>query len=439
MHLFARIIMTIKKIKEIIEDRIEPTAWEIRRLRRKSHQRYLIFTDQEALRAVESEKFLVTLYKQIQKGDGVALGESTVAVGEGDDLRERIEAAWDMAGLVANPVFRLPEKGLAYGNVTALDGELREHPLFYLDQIRDDLIKTPIPGVQVSSAEIFLDFKEEEIRNSNGLEVSREESEVLVEVVLLAEQGGGFGGESWCWKQSRFLAHLSLRAEMEKYARFARESQEASLPVSGAFPVVFSEEALDTLFNYFVMQSSGGARFQGWSRMEIGAPVIGELRGEALTLISNPELPGLLKTRAFDTQGLPVQPVAVIRENVFRQRTNNKRYADYLGEPATGDFANVEVGPGLKSTAELLGAGPCYHLLRFSTFEPNPITGAFSGEIRTGYFLKDGKVRPVKGGSVSGVISEAFREAYFSREVTRRAAYSGPEAVRLEGLEIAGK
>jgi PmbA protein len=173
--------------------------------------------------------------------------------------------------------------------------------------------------------------------------------------------------------------------------------------------------------------------------MEIGGPVVLDLRGEALTLTSNPALAGLMKTRAFDAQGLPVQSVAVIRENVFRQRTNNKRYADYLGEPATGDFANVEVAPGLKSTAELLGDGPCYHLLRFSTFEPNPITGAFSGEIRTGYLLQDGQVRPVKGGSVSGVIAEAFREAYFSKETTQRAAYLGPEAVRLEKLEIAGE
>ena len=431
--------MTIKKIKELIENRIRPTAWEIRRVRKKSYQRYLIFADQEALREVESEKFLVTLYQEYQKGEGAVLGESTVAVEEGDDLRERIEAAWEMAALVANPVFRLPDRGLTYGAVDALDRELKEHPLFYLDKVRDDLIKTPLPGVKLSSAEIFLDFKEEEFLNSNGLELGREESELLVETVLLAEQGAGYGGESGCWKQGRFYDQLGLREEIEKYARFAREAQTATLPVAGAFPVVFSEEALDTLFNYFILQSSGGARFQGWSRMEIGAPVISDLRGEALTLASNPTVPGLMKTRSFDTQGLPLQPVPVVRENVFRQRTCNKRYADYLGEPATGDFANVEVAPGLKSTAELLGAGPCYHLLRFSTFEPNPVTGAFSGEIRTGYLLQDGKVQPVKGGSVSGMISEAFREAHFSKEITRRAAYSGPEAVRLERVEIAGE
>ncbi|MCU0580276.1 MAG: hypothetical protein MUF69_12160, partial [Desulfobacterota bacterium] len=75
--------MTIKKIKDVIADRIQPTAWEIRRLRKKSYQRYLIFSDQEALRVVESEKFLVTLYKQYQQGERTVLGESTVAVAAG--------------------------------------------------------------------------------------------------------------------------------------------------------------------------------------------------------------------------------------------------------------------------------------------------------------------------------------------------------------------
>ena len=431
--------MTLKKIREIIEDRIQPSSWEIRRLRKKSFQRYLIFNDQESLRVVEREKFIVTLYKEYEQNGRKVLGESTVAVEEGDEVRERLEAAWELAALVANPVFRLPAQGLSYAPVQSLDGELKEHPLFYLDKIRDELIKTPLDGVQLSSAEVFLDFQEVEIFNSNGLEQGREESEILVEFVLLAEEGNAFGGESWGWKQGRFYDPLKVGDQIRKYARFAREAQSARLPRGGTFPVVFSEEALDTLFNFFVLQSSGGARFQGWSQMEVGRPVMAELRGEKLTLTSNPGLPGFLKTRAFDDNGLPPQKVEVIGENIFRQRTNNQRYADYLQETATGDFANLEVAPGTRSFSELLEAAPGYHLLRFSTFEPNPITGAFSGEIRTGYYNRAGESIPIKGGSVSGIVQQAFQEAYFSRELTERAAYRGPAAVRLERVEIAGE
>jgi PmbA protein len=78
-------------------------------------------------------------------------------------------------------------------------------------------------------------------------------------------------------------------------------------------------------------------------------------------------------------------------------------------------------------------------LKRFSTFEPNPITGAFSGEIRTGYFWKNGRKRPIKGGSVSGTMQEAFKAAFFSREMIQRESYLGPEAVRVDNLDISGR
>ncbi len=431
--------MNVKSIKEIIEDRIQPHSWEIRRLRNKSFQRYLIFKEQESQRVVENEKFLVTLYKNYEQDGRKVLGESTLALSEGDDLREKLSAAWEMAGLVANPVFALPDKGLVYQPVQSVDPEIKEHPYFHLDKIRDDLVRTPLDRVKLSSAEIFLELKEFEIVNSLGLEQAREESEILVEFVLLAEKGAGFGGESWGWKQGRNYADMRLGDALQKYARFALESQEAVLPPSGVYPVVFSEESLDTLFNFFVLQASGPARFQGWSRLELDQPVLPEIKGEALSLASNPSILGLLKTRSFDDQGLPLSPVDVIRENIFRSRLNSKRYADYLQEPATGGMANLQVAPGPRGFQELLEDGPVFHLLRFSTFEPNPITGAFSGEIRTGYLIEGGIVTPIKGGSVSGVMDQAFQEAYFSKEITRRAAYLGPKAVRLEGLDIAGE
>ena len=431
--------MNAKQIQTSLAGLSDLSAWEIRRLRKKSFQRYLIFNEQESQRVVENEKFLVTLYKKYEKDGQEVLGESTLSLSEGDDLREKLSAAWEMAGLVANPVFALPEKGLAYQPVQTVDPEIKEHPFHYLDRIRDDLVMAPLDRVRLSSAEIFLELKEFEIMNSLGLELSREENEILVEFVLLAEKGAGFGGESWGWKQGRNYSDLRLGDELQKYARFALESQEAVIPRSGAYPVVFSEESLDTLFNFFMLQSSGPARFQGWSRLELDQPVLPEIKGEPLTLSSNPFIPGLLKTRSFDDQGLPLNRVEIIRENIFRRRMNSKRYADYLQEPATGGATNLEVAPGQKSFQELLKGGPVFHLLRFSTFEPNPITGAFSGEIRTGYFLEDGRATPIKGGSVSGVMQQAFQEAYFSREITRRAAYLGPEAVRLEGLDIAGE
>ena len=431
--------MDMKQIRKEIEKLTGLSAWEIRRHRKKSLQRYLIFDQMESQRQVETEKFGVSLYT-IRDQEGLkVLGESSLVLSEGDDIPERILTAFEMAGLIANPVFTLPGKGLIYEEVGIQDPDLRDQPLSYLDQIQEDLVAAPLPGVKRSSAEIYIEEKEFFLVNSNGLERGQTSSEILVEFVLLAEKGALLEGESQATRRVRFYKDLHLTEILETYARFAREAQEAGLPKSGTYPVVFSGEALDTLFNFFVLQSSGPAGFQNWSQFHLEQAVVQEITGDPLTLFSNPAFPWGLKSRSLDENGLPLQRVEVIRENIFKKRMNNKRYADYLQEEPTGDFSNIEVKSGVQSEGALLSGSPCYHLFRFSTFEPNPITGAFSGEIRTGYLIRDGRRQPVKGGSVSGRMQEAFRRAFFSNETTRREAYFGPAAVRIEKLEIAGE
>jgi PmbA protein len=430
--------MELKQILSLVKDLPGISAWEIRSLRKKSFQRYLIFDQIESQRMVESEKFAAALYKEYEFQGKKCLGESVIYLSEGDNIREKLDLGLEMAALTANPVFCLPEKGLTYGQVQMVDPDVRDRPYSYLDCIQVDMGTMPLEKVRRSSTEIFIEDKVFSLINSNGLEQVEEATDFLVEFVLMAEKGPLLEGESQGMKRARFYKDLRLNEMGEKYAQYTRESLKARLPRGGSFPVVFSEEALDTLFNYFCLQSSGPARFQNWSCLEIGQPVVTELKGEALSLYSNPGLPGGIKTRAFDDNGLPLHRVHTIHQNIFQKRMNNKRYADYLQEEATGDFSNREVGTGPGSLTDFLADSPCYHLLRFSTFEPNPITGAFSGEIRTGYLIEKGRRIPVKGGSVSGTMQEAFKKAFFSREKIQRESYPGPEAVRIENLDIAG-
>jgi len=40
------------------------SAWEIRKLRKKSYQRYLVFDQIESQRLIETEKFIISLYQE---------------------------------------------------------------------------------------------------------------------------------------------------------------------------------------------------------------------------------------------------------------------------------------------------------------------------------------------------------------------------------------
>lgn len=170
-----------------------------------------------------------------------------------------------------------------------------------------------------------------------------------------------------------------------------------------------------------------------------GEPVIPSPKGDLLTLVSDPYLPGGMKSRSFDENGLAPSKTTVVENNVFKRHTANKRYADYLNIEATGDFANLIIPPGSRTIDELLSDGPLLHILKFSTFEPNSVTGAFSGEIRLGYLVEGEKRTPIKGGAVAGVMTEAMKEVYFSKETTKRESYCGPLAIRVQNLNVSGR
>lgn len=145
-----------------------------------------------------------------------------------------------------------------------------------------------------------------------------------------------------------------------------------------------------------------------------------------------------MQTRKYDRYGTLLEKFTFVKDGVFTKISADKKHADYLKCKATGFSTNLVVKHGNKSFEELLTDGT-FIFSRFSTFEPNSVTGGFSGEIRNGLFYKDGKFTPVKGGSVTGMMNEAMKEVYFSKETVQGQDYFGPYYIKLCNLDIAGE
>jgi PmbA protein len=415
------------------------SAWQVARAARRSSQAFLIREETESIRRVDTRKYIVTIHQLRGEGDKKVLGESSFVFLEGEDIGPKLDLAMAMAAGVSNRPWTMPGPGQYYMGSEIKDPAIALNPEKVIAKIKDETLFCvgELPDARLSSAEVFADHVEFTLLNSQGLKVSSEHTEILFDFVLLSGEGKG-EVESSGFKTVRFYKDLKVGETLRKYAQYGRDLLAARLPENGKFDVVFSEEALDNLFNTFVAHAGGTSAYQGWSRLEKGRPVIEDPEGETLSLYSNPQIPGAMRSGPFDEYGLAAKRVEVIKDNVFKKRTLDKRYSDYLGEEATGGFANVEVETGAKSRDALLTDG-CYELLRFSTFEPNPVTGNFSAEIRTGYKIEGDKRIPIKGGSVTGVMYDAFRRAWFSSEKVTRAAYRGPAAVKLMGLDLAGE
>jgi PmbA protein len=415
------------------------TAWQVTKAARRSSQLFLIREELESMRRVDTGKYFVTVHRERMEGGKKVLGESSFVFLEGEDIGPKLALAAEMAAGVSNQPWTMPAPGQFYTGTEIKDTSVALNPEKVITKIMDETLFCvgELPGTRLSSAEVFADHVDFTLLNSQGLKASSAHTEILFDFVLLTGEGHD-EVESSGFKTVRFYKDLKVGETLRKYAQYARDQQGAVLPERGKFDVVFAEEALDNLFNAFVAHAGGASAYQGWSRFTKGKPVIEDPEGELLSLYSNPQIPGAMKSGPFDEYGLATKRVEVIKDNVFKKRTLDKRYSDYLGEEATGGFANVEVETGAKPVAALLTPG-CYELLRFSTFEPNPVTGNFSAEIRTAYKIEDNKRIPVKGGSVTGVMYDAFRRAWFSSEKVTRASYRGPAAVKLMGLDLAGE
>ncbi len=65
-------------------------------------------------------------------------------------------------------------------------------------------------------------------------------------------------------------------------------------------------------------------------------------------------------------------------------------------------------------------------------------SGHFGGEIRLAYLIDGEKAIPVTGGSVNGSILEAQKDIVFSTDRFKSENYSGPYAMMLHGVAVAG-
>lgn len=417
------------------------SAWQVTESRGRSTQRYQVFARVESRRVVETRQWDVRVHVPLANDK---LGESSFTlVDPGEPLEPHLDAAWARARLVQNPPWTLPGPSDAPAPaVSTVDPRIVEAANEACDEVGgaiDGAVRAA-GGVELSASEVFCDFRRVRLVNSLGLDLVREETHAYTEYVLLAKASGADELEVYQSRRARGLDELGVARQVEDDVVAARDGARAVLPETAVADVVIADAGTEELFDAFVAHAAGAARFEGWSRFEAGKPIIEDVRGDRLTFSSDATVPGALGSYAFDDVGVAGRRVDCVVDGVFRARACDRRMACWLGLPATGAWGNTVVAPGNTPERELLtpGTAPLYLLLRFSQLSPHATSGAFSGEIRFGYRIEGGRRTPVRGGSVSGVVFDAFARARLSAETAVRGRTRGPRAVRLDAVQITG-
>jgi len=425
------LVAVLKKIRDL-------RGWQLSRLCKHSTEIYCVQGEVETIRCNLVDNYTLRLQTPVAGEEGALMGESTTRFqGRPDSLSQLVLTTTERARLVRNPAYNFPEKRADNSDDSnILDAAVSDADLDaaieYVHRVQS-FHKRNLATFPLNSLELFLEDYDFSIGNNRGLQVESNSTRVVCDYVLTSPDNRH---EIMGIKKRRFLRDLDFEEQLEQDASVLSDLERAVLPPTGEYPVVLAGDALDNLFDFFVAQLDGHALFNRYSIFQPGDAVLREPR-EDITILSQPDRRGGMRSYRFDELGFATSSVALIENSQVKNFLIDGRYADLLKIPRTSALMNIEVACGPTSYKDFLSDG-VLELSKFSTFQPNTISGAFSGEIRLGYLHKNGKRIPVKGGSVSGSTQTAFAAAYKSREATQRAAYFGPKGVFFESLTVAG-
>lgn len=434
----------------LLRDRLSKapiSGWQIREVKQVSFQSFLAQTELECIRKVESTRYDVTvLLRHSQELGKEVLGLSSFRLGLAgtEAVDQKIAEAMISARLVSNEPFDLVEPPPSYPDVEIEQKGLNEK---MLDELHERLIQTihKEKKVRLSSAEFFLDAFETTLLNHKGLFVQQRETVLQTEFILLSKNGHK-ENEHIDRYSRRLLKDFDLESEVKECAEFARNATVAVTPRTGLYPVLMSGEPLDHLFNPLLARSSARLKYNNMLEVNVGKPITlpGMPSGDTITLWSRSLLPGALGSNRFDSYGTPAQDVKLIDKSKVVALLADQRYGSYLNIPVTGELGNIEIEAGTHSFSQLISDaltqfGALIHLQAFSAFEPNPITGAYSAEIRAGLMMTPQGCQPIKGGSVSGLLQKDLLNFYLSSERTLRERILCPKGILFKQLSIAGE
>jgi predicted Zn-dependent protease len=321
----------------------------------------------------------------------------------------------------------LPD-GHRAADVEVRDPRLWERPMDVLQEYIDALL-APFDGKQdvaPSFGSVRAALTETTITNSAGLKVAYPHTTVWIEMAVKAYGGpeGRPPGEYWVNETVRRLDAGTVGSSVESWSQFARDVRHADVSPSGDQPVVLPSSVLATILPPVI-----GFRFTGGARLRHLAPEVGDLWGaEALTVRDDGRIPWAVGSSPVDDEGTVRDRRDVLDRGKVTSLLYDARYAGVFDTSSTGSairrhehfldwrrflyspgagVSTLDIPPGTGGSdaelAEIAGNGIWIQQLGWAV--PDAYSGAFGGEVRIGYRIRNGKIaEPVRGGIVGGTV-----------------------------------
>jgi predicted Zn-dependent protease len=386
---------------------------------------------------VESDAISIDVLRP-SDGEPAMCGSARVMLSPIADPAPVIEFAVTAASRTRSPIFELPAPA-PLPEVPTADPHVVDDPAAVVNSLHERLMRSSMAdgAARLTLAEWFVEHEEVRLVNSRGLDASQDLTQISLEWIALAGDADGRVDTTFDLSRRR-LADLDVEAEWETTALHTADRSRAGPAPDYSGAVVLRGQAIETFLHSGTLATltSAKARFSRISPWEPGMPAFrGEVKGDPFTMWSTRLIPFGEHAGRFDDEGLPGQRTLIIEDNTFRTYSAGQRHATYLGVPATGTAADIEVPAGTTPQADLLAA-PHVEIVAWSWFSPDPVTGDFASEIRLGYVVDGASRRPFNGGLLVGNVLDALADVRWSSETGFFGSYVGPATARFASLKV---
>ena len=381
-------------------------------------------------RLKDVEKFNVTVFRTAEK-DGTKLraftGATVLAADSDAKIVKALKDAYFAAQFAMNPYYELPDPVTA--PTVEAHGRLAEQaPEQSAGEMADALFKADCDkDAFLNSAEVFAIQKRVHVVSSRGTDVSWTEAEIKGEYVVQAKEPEDVElYRDFCFTE---LETEALTTQAKEALMFVRDRAHAQrILKSGNYDLLLTGENVMMTLWFYGDRAEASMIYPAW---KVGDDVQGETVGERINITLRALAP-------YSREGIPMRDRKLLENGVLKCVHGSNRLCRYLGAEPTGDYRKFSCDNPGTMTFQDMQKRPCLWAVTFSGFEMDPFSGHFGGEIRLAYLIEDGRMTPVTGGSVNGILLDAQRDLTFSTDRYTEIGYDGPYAILLKNVAVAG-
>ena len=410
------------------------SAWEVSDVTTDGWEFYFIRHALDQNRVKHVEHIRVKVYQRSE--DGTSMGFAACEIpptATESEAKELIEALKYRASLVKNRPYTLhAPKAAEPAEEQTIDVAVISRT--FLEAMRD-LPETP--GEAINSYEIFVSEKHRRFVNSEGVDVSENYPDSMIEVVVNARNEER-EIELYRSFSSGTCDAAALKRDLLRAMQTGRDRLRAlPTPALGKADVLFTTADACEIYSCFARRLDAELIYCGISPWKAGESICRAFTGDAPTLCAVRTLDNSSANRRYDAEGAPVRDVVMMENGVVRQNLGSRMFSSYLGLEDSFIPTNFTVSGGSKSVQELR-SGPYLEVVEFSDFQVDAVTGDLFGEIRLAYRHDGEKTIPVSGGSVSGNLLTLAENMLLSKETVQHDNWSIPSATLIRGVTVTG-